>query len=592
MKKIFTIAILVLAVNAWGQTLKTFNGPFNDGKLPGGTAVYTYYIDSKTNEPVKHGQFKYTLIGSGKYKGYDQTITGDFENGLRNGTWSYKITMTDFGNSNPYFTGTVTLIANYKNGYANGNWKEVRSYKQRNKTYNGWGPFDPVKTLAIDLNFDNGYLVGSVFINDEFKNFKATGSFDKNSYYTGNWIVNNAGWGKFSDITYKDLTIYDNEEKYNKYMDVRKMTVSEREEAGFRIDTACGANEIKDYFPKLFSVDYFLYNFIEGDLSFKEGFKGGCYLYLYTTSYKPLASNTSFIQAESFYERKDYLNAYQSYSAINLNELKPSEANIITSKIMELTPFIESLFSLNEKLPSILDSISNDRKQKKNDFNELTNTFNQKYIREDIGYYANYYLTTPFGEKILANGDDLNIDKPCCLYPWQLSSSQAMKCFKSNPKIFTLGQIKLTETFFKYYDIPLPYNINYTNIKYNNSWHSIKIFDYNGLCDTLKNSYNEYLKAQELYKIETVFFNKIKEVESKNDENKKKVLFSKYLIVLDDLKNNYYSTTTIDGGIIFINSANQFLDKVLSLYTVDTKDLEKQLKSAETVEQIKSIILK
>ena len=35
-----------------------------------------------------------------------------------------------------------------------------------------------------------------------------------------------------------------------------------------------------------------------------------------------------------------------------------------------------------------------------------------------------------------------------------------------------------------------------------------------------------------------------------------------------------------------------FLDKVISLYSIETKDLEKQLKDAETTEQIKSIILK
>ena len=76
----------VLSLSAYCQTLKTFNGTFNDGKLQNGTAVYTYYEDPNTHEYLKQGAFKYTFTGKGDYQGYDQTITGNFEKGLKNGT--------------------------------------------------------------------------------------------------------------------------------------------------------------------------------------------------------------------------------------------------------------------------------------------------------------------------------------------------------------------------------------------------------------------------------------------------------------------------------------------------------------------------
>ena len=40
-----------------------------------------------------------------------------------------------------------------------------------------------------------------------------------------------------------------------------------------------------------------------------------------------------------------------------------------------------------------------------------------------------------------------------------------------------------------------------------------------------------------------------------------------------------------------LRSLNTFSDKIIELYSQDTKDIEKQLKDAHTPEQIKTIIL-
>ena len=54
----------------------------------------------------------------------------------------------------------------------------------------------------------------------------------------------------------------------------------------------------------------------------------------------------------------------------------------------------------------------------------------------------------------------------------------------------------------------------------------------------------------------------------------------------------YHSFSSFGDGTKYITELNIFSDKVITLYSQETKDLEKQLKDAETVEQIKTIILK
>ena len=238
MKRIFTILLATMAFCSFSQTLKTFNGPFNDGKSQNGTAVYTYYEDPTTREYVKQGAFKYTFIGKGDYIGFNHTITGNFEKGLKHGLWTYTITMTDFGTKNPFATGTVTLIANYKNGYADGNWKEVNSYKTRNKYLNygqySWDAFGPIKSMTINFNFKNGYLAGSCNINDEFAKYKVVGNYNDSGFYSGTWVVNDMAWNNNSEEVFKDEFLYETlvrnnngeVQNINKYLFFRKLFIN------------------------------------------------------------------------------------------------------------------------------------------------------------------------------------------------------------------------------------------------------------------------------------------------------------------------------------------------------------------------------
>lgn len=602
MKKIFTIIISLIAINAIGQTLKSFNGPFTDGKTQNGTAVYTYYEDPDTREYLKQGAFKYIFNGKGDYQGYDQTITGNFEKGLKHGTWTYTITMTDFGSGNPYYTGTVTLVANYKNGYADGNWKKVRSYKQRKKFLSygqyKWDPFGPVKTMTINMNFKNGYLVGAVSINDEFANFKATGSYDNNGLAIGTWLINDMGWGKNRELIYKDNYLYEfvarsnqgevleGSTKYQKGYDnlvkAKSMTPTEREEAGISIDTICGGscaatNNIKEYFNKLLVNEYFLYDFTKGDLTYKEGIKGGCDIQVRQTNFSALSENSDFKNAEDAYNKGELIKAYRFYSKIKLDNFKPSERSKVTGKIAELNPKVEALIESSHA------------------FGE----FFPQYIKSQYDSLVADFNTTKQNFKIKSteyNQYTYKFDSDC-LNPWNKQyASNATECFKKYPNLYEPYQKAITECYFKF-DKALDDEENSVKrssmyIYFNNTNHTFYAYDKQIFLKNIATAKDNYNKAKSMMTLALKFDENIKKIEVLNNENKKKTLFTKYSLVLTDFQTKYSAYPSLDECIKTLNEANSFLEKVISLYSTDTKDLKKQLKSAETIEQIKSIILK
>lgn len=620
MKQTLTLLIFAMSLNSFGQTLKTFSGPFNDGRLQNGNATYTYYEDPNSHEYLKQGAFKYTFKGQGDYTGYDQTITGSFDKGLKTGTWSYIITMTDFGNGNPYATGTVTLTSSYKNGYADGNWKEVRSYKNRKKylVYGQykWEPFEALKTMTISMNFSGGKLVGAVNINDEFAKFKTTGSYDNNSLCTGTWIINDMGWGKNRELIYKDNTLYEfiarsnsgevlegttkYQNDYDNLIKAKAMTTKEREETGLNIDTVCGGdlcaatNNIKEYFPKLFSVDYFLYEFIGGDLSFKEGFKGGCNLQVTTANYSALSSNQDFKNAEELYSKNELLRAYELYTKINLSTVKPSEQKNVTDKIALLNPMIGDLVEVyhsngkffQEYTKTQYDSLDQDRAF-------FASHIPLKTFQSTNGeLLANHYNGETYRVKTGTCYGDLTCEKPWDNKNWEC----AQQCFESNLRgLYTPIQYIITEEFFKFSKILETEEANIKQTKYSfnfdNTNNTFYTYDKSTFLKNIVAGKKDYNLAKSLIDLQTKSDERKTQVETLNNQNKKKILFSKCQIVFNDYKAKLQGISDLQSCVENLSKLNSFLDKVIALYSQDTKELEQQLKEVDTAEQIKTIIV-
>ena len=619
MKKILSILMTLLTLSTFSQTLKTFNGAFSDGKLQNGIAVYTYYEDPETHEYLKQGSFKYTFNGKGDYVGYNQTITGNFEKGLKTGTWTYSITMSDFGSKNPYFTGTISLVSNYINGYADGNWKEVRSYKTRNKYFSYgkyiWEAFGPVKTMTINMNFKNGYIVGSVNINDEFDNFKATGNYDNNSLCIGTWFINDMGWGKNRELIYKDNYLYEFiarsnsgavEEGTTKYqfgydnlIKARVLTKEEREEAGLNIDTICGGtscaatNNIQSYFPKLFSVDYFLYEFIGGDLSFKEGFKGGCDIQINKSNYSNLKSIREYIDGEYSFNTSDWLNAYKNLSEIKLNILKPSDKNIIKNKLSIVENKLDS---------QILDYKANELYFKEFIKNKLdTLEYNRTILTKQIPlktFNDAYGTKVAIGQnnlpqKLNDNFNDIkfNFENPWNNENWLISK----KCFEKNEGLYNIAQIIATYEYFKLFNLlndELEKIDNYKiKLKYKDSNISFYSKDKQIFLSDIDEGEKSYKLSQDLINLQVKCIEMKDEISDLSKLHKKKNLFEKYTIVYNDMNSKLQNYSNLQTTIENAESLLIFLKNIIEIYPTDTKELEKNLKNLENSDQIKTILL-
>ncbi len=157
-----------------------------------GDATYYYFVDEK-NRPVKHGRFKYTLRQTrGSSKIY-QDINGNYANGYKNGTWSYRTKFKDYkmDRSTEYLTGTMTLTADYENGIPHGIWKFRYTRKTREQEAGSggrmqWSAYSNTELIILSMNFKELVLCDSIFIQSNDGSF-AEGVLTKEGHFNGIW---------------------------------------------------------------------------------------------------------------------------------------------------------------------------------------------------------------------------------------------------------------------------------------------------------------------------------------------------------------------------------------------------------------------
>lgn len=197
MKRIIisTLLILLTVQVSIGQTLKTYSGLYKNGK-----ATYTYYED-ENGERVKHGKFTYNKVdkgigvGGGMNISYATTISasGNYKNGVKDGTWTYKnktagggITFADF-----------SAVINYADGRMEG-------------TLNNAGTIFQMK---------NNRITGQVkkVMKTQNEDWTLTGQFDEEGFPDGTWTKNYKSYGN----------LYEDTEKYVHGLLVAKQTKNE-----------------------------------------------------------------------------------------------------------------------------------------------------------------------------------------------------------------------------------------------------------------------------------------------------------------------------------------------------------------------------
>lgn len=138
---IISAALTMLTVQvSVGQTLKTYSGLYE-----GGRATYTYYED-ENGERVKHGKFTYNKgnkgigVGSGSMRGvnvsYTTTVSasGNYKNGVKNGTWTYKNRTA----SGSYTFANFSAVINYVDGSMEGTLTNAgKTFQMKNNRITG-----------------------------------------------------------------------------------------------------------------------------------------------------------------------------------------------------------------------------------------------------------------------------------------------------------------------------------------------------------------------------------------------------------------------------------------------------------------------
>ena len=363
MKNVYFIIIAFFVSNYLSsQSIKKFTGEFtNDGKYgQHGIVEFSYFEDSITREYVKHGKFKYTFNGIGEYKGFIQSISGQFEKGLKVGKWTYTINKLDYkeNGENKYYTGIVSLISNYKDGYANGNWNYYSNLKYRSQIikYPGyvWSEYKNLGLDTINVNFKNNLIVSSLHINDKYSNYKADVFFDTNGYCDSSWHIIDNSLDLIRDIKFKkgfkvesvnrhlsDFSVEKAENNYTyfdrlNYYNSLDIINAERQKCSIDTISTIGSEiYFYEYFKRLLNNDNFIYSSIGGDLSFRDKFNG-CYE-VHFKEFASLKDIEGFLENYNNYYTEDTAYAIFKLTKKNIDDFMPSDRNIINNFIKKMT---------------------------------------------------------------------------------------------------------------------------------------------------------------------------------------------------------------------------------------------------------------
>jgi len=360
MKKfLLFFAFLIFSNFLFAQNIKKYTGQLtNDGKFgEHGSVEYSYYEDSISHDYIKHGQFKYVFVGTNEYKGFTQTITGKFDKGNKVGKWVYTINKRDYkdGYEGKYYTGVVSLVADYINGYANGKWHYFSNLKYRRAVGFGWSEYTNLGYDTIIANFKNNYVINKIHIVDNYNHFYADGYYNSNSMCDGNWKIQDNILESIREIKFKsgfkteavvrelnDLSVKKIENNNNYFERLKyynSIDVNNPERQNCKIDTISTIDSellFDVYLKRLLNDDNFLYNSIGGDNSFREKFKGSYEVEFQEYNYYSLKDIKGFLENYNNYYTED--SAYKVFKSYNKNigDFLPSERDLLMNFLKKM----------------------------------------------------------------------------------------------------------------------------------------------------------------------------------------------------------------------------------------------------------------
>jgi len=273
---------------------------------------------------------------------------------------------------------------------------------------------------------------------------------------------------------------------------------------------------------------------------------------------------------------KDYFKAlelYKSASDLLGNEKYPKD------KISEL------LETFHENSKFFFEFIKAQYDSSETHFRQLKKEFKIKSIKEYNPSLNQYVEKSP--QTLSYNCD--------CKEPWnERFLINAVECVKKNPTFYEPYQKVLMDSYYNYLvfleNEEKAIKNTSKRINFNNAHNDFYTYDKELFITEVSSAKNSFLQAIDIVNASKKYEQAQQQLLKVNADNKKKTLFKKYKTVAADFNRQYNGFTNVSELFKLLIEFNDFQNKLLLLYSQDTKELEKKLKKAETLEEIKALI--
>ena len=281
---LFVITVL-FSVATFAQELKQFKGNTLDPTgWTSGVLTYTYY-QKKSELPldpnnifqsdinnIKHGKYSVVAENSDQDRGsFKLVYSGNMKHGLRDGIWTFTENYIDFPivEYKKYKTESVNIKMSFKDGVPDGQWSYSMNRKTRIRHYSlggwSWHPnYETEPTENISFTFKNGVIVGQYI--EKRNNWDGpvniSGSTNTQGVKIGKWSDGN-DYGADGYLLIDDI----DKELFNLKEQYKQLSTNEEKKEFCRIN-AIEVNEIHYSLTEHFRYRY--YNTVDRTIQYTE----------------------------------------------------------------------------------------------------------------------------------------------------------------------------------------------------------------------------------------------------------------------------------------------------------------------------------
>lgn len=402
----YSILSITLLNSSFSQTLKTFSGPFADGK-----ANYTYYSDDYGNE-VLQGKFSYSGVVKAEKATATCTITGSFKDGKRSGRWEFKTggqgsySKNIFGTYTKYImNNSIDVIATYTDGVLDG---EFTLTKIQNDYIPDLGQNGHINAdVRCKFNFKEGQLDGKFqLVDKDDEEAQNMSGMVKNGFFDG--LISDNG----KEIVFKDGVMIKNQNWNKEDQDQLKITCANfmpfassneeiQKENNFNLIKKCESYP-STLIDKYINIFYASTDFLHSDIGGDEGYSSsGCYYIIEDLGSLPdFKTSEQSKQLVELAKNDDVFGFISYYSKVEgrLDEFKPSSLMDVRKQYNQMLTRIPEAIEHQKKIFAQGNDLTKE-------IEEFTTKVNSNTLNLNGNVQSNYRVTIDRKKLIFKYGD-------------------------------------------------------------------------------------------------------------------------------------------------------------------------------------------